>query len=386
LLVASLTRELGDFDLAEDAVQDAILEALRHWPDSGAPREPGAWLRVTARRKATDRLRHEARRRASQLPLEAQEIVASESDYRVADDRLVLIFMLCHPALSRASQVALIARALLGLTTQQVAKAFLTSEATMTKRIVRAKRTLAATHASFTIPVGAEARERLGAVLSAVYLLFNEGYLSAGSSNAQREELAADAEWLASLLLRLLPDEPEVIGLLALIRLSLARQRARFDVLGDLVLLEDQDRARWNRAAIDDALALLNRALRLGRPGLFQAQAAIAACHAKARRWQDTNWTMIVSLYDQLLSMTDSPVVRLNRAIALLYRDGPEVALAALDPLCDHLSVYHLYHAARAQVLRAAGRTAEAVDEDQQATRLTANLAELRLLQRRLSR
>jgi RNA polymerase sigma factor (sigma-70 family) len=384
LLVASLTRELGDFDLAEEAVQDAILEAVRHWPESGVPKQPGAWLRVTARRKAAGRLRREARRRDRLQLLGKVEETAPEPEPVVIDDRLVLIFMCCHPALSREAQLALTLRSLLGLTTAQLAKAFFTSEATMIQRIVRAKRKIAEARIPFAIPSGDEVQGRLTEVLTSLYVMFNEGYLSAGPSASQRAELADDAEWLASLLMRLLPEEPEVIGLLALIRLHQARRLARFDAAGDLVLLKDQDRSLWDRAAIDDALALLNGALRMGVPGFYQAQAAIAACHATARRWEDTDWHLIVSLYDQLLAISDSPIAALNRVIALQYRDGPEVALTALDRMAGRLRSYHLFHAARAQMLRALGRTGEAADEDRQASQFTSNPAELHLLQRRL--
>ena len=386
LLVASLTRQLGNFDLAEEAVQDAILEAVRHWPESGVPSEPGAWLRVTARRKAADRLRREARHRDRIQLLGKMEQAAPEPQPGVIDDRLVLIFMCCHPTLPREAQVALTLRSLLGLTTAQLARAFLTTDATMTKRIVRAKRKIVEARIPFAIPSGDEVRSRLTEVLTSVYVMFNEGYLSAGPSASQRIELAADAEWLASLLLQLMPDEPEVIGLLALIRLHQARRLARFDAAGELVLLKDQDRSLWDRAAIDEALELLNSALRIGQPGFYQAQAAIAACHATSRRWEDTDWHLIVHLYDQLLATGDSPVAALNRAIALRYRDGPEAALAALDPMAERLRSYHLFHAARAQMLRALGRTSEAADEDRQASQLTGNPAELNLLQRRIER
>jgi RNA polymerase sigma-70 factor (ECF subfamily) len=383
-LVASLTRELRNFDLAEEAVQDAILAAVRHWPVSGAPQEPGAWLRVTARRKAIGRLRREARYRDRLELLDTVEEAAPEPTPGVIDDRLVLIFMCCHPTLSREAQVALTLRSLLGLTTTQLAKAFLTTEATMTQRIVRAKRTIVEAGIPFALPSGDDVTFRLGEALTSVYAMFNEGYLSAGPSASQRPDLASDAEWLAGLLLQLLPEEPEVIGLLALIRLHQARRSARFDAAGALVLLQDQDRSRWDRAAIDDALALLNRALRLGAPGAYQAQAAIAACHATARRWEETNWGLIVRLYDQLLTLTDSPIAALNRAIALQYRDGPEAALAELEPMAGRLTSYHLFHAAKAQLLRALDRTAEAAAEDRLAWRLTSNPAELRLLQRKI--
>jgi RNA polymerase sigma factor (sigma-70 family) len=264
LLVASLTRQLGDFDLAEEAVQDAILEAVRHWPESGVPREPGAWLRVTARRRAVDRFRREARHLAGLQLLGQVEQTAAEPDHSVVDDRLVLIFMCCHPTLSREAQVALTLRSVLGLTTQQLAKVFLTTEATMTKRIVRAKRKIVESKVPFAVPSGEEVKGRLAEVLSSVYVMFNEGYLSAGPSESQRAQLAGDAEWLASLLIQLLPEEREAIGLLALMRLHEARRLARFDPEGELVLLKDQDRSLWDRGAIDDALALLNSALRMG--------------------------------------------------------------------------------------------------------------------------
>ena len=384
LLVASLTRQLGDFDLAEEAVQDAILEAVRHWPESGVPEQPGAWLRVTARRRAVDRLRRQARQHDRLHLLGRIEETRPEPEPGLIDDRLVLVFMCCHPTLSREAQVALTLRSLLGVTTAQLAKAFLTTEATMTKRIVRAKRKIVEAKIPFAIPSGDEVRGRVAEVLSSVYVLFNEGYLSAGPSASQRAELAGDAEWLASLLVQLLPDEPEVIGLLALIRLHQARRLARFEAAGDLVLLKDQDRSLWDRAAIDEALALLNRALRMGQPGFYQAQAAIAACHATSRHWEDTDWHLIVSLYDQLLSVSDSPIAALNRTIALQYRDGPEAGLAALDAMAGRLDSYHLFHAARAQMLRAVGRLGEAADEDRQASELTSNPAELNLLQRRI--
>ncbi|MBO0684105.1 MAG: RNA polymerase sigma factor [Candidatus Dormibacteraeota bacterium] len=384
LLVASLTRQLGDFDLAEEAVQDAIVEALRHWPVSGVPAQPGAWLRVTARRRATDRLRREARRRDRSHLLEAIEQAAPDPGPGVVDDRLVLVFMCCHPALPRESQVALTLRCLLGLTTTQLASAFLTSEATMAKRIVRAKRRIVEAAVPFAVPSGGEVKERLAEVLTSVYVMFNEGYLSAGPSDPQRAGLADDAEWLAGLLERLMPDEPEVVGLLALIRLHQARRRARFDAAGNLVLLKDQDRSLWDEAAINRALTLLTAALRRGQLGPYQAQAAIAGCHARSRRWEDTDWGLIVRLYDQLLALGDSPVAALNRAVAVQYLDGAEAGMAALDPLAARLETYHLFHAARAQMLRELGRFAEASDEDRRASVLTSNPAELSLLKQRI--
>jgi predicted RNA polymerase sigma factor len=296
----------------------------------------------------------------------------------------VLLFMCCHPTLSREAQVALTLRSLLGMTTSQLAKAFLTSEATMTKRIVRAKRKIVEASIPFAIPRGDEIRDRLSEVLTSIYVMYNEGYLSAGPANAQREELANDAEWLAGLLHQLLPEEPEATGLLALIKLHQARRRARFDGLGEIVLMEDQDRALWDRSAITSTLTLLTSALKKGQPGFYQAQAAIAGCHAVAASWEDTNWDLIVSLYDQLLSIADSPIASLNRAIAVQYRDGPEAGLAALDPLAGRLEIYHLFHAARAQMLHRLERSAEAMNEDRIAAELTSNPAELSLLHRRI--
>jgi RNA polymerase sigma factor (sigma-70 family) len=385
-LVASLTRHLGNFDLAEESVQDAIVEALRRWPESGVPKEPGAWLRVTARRKAIDRLRRVAREHDRLQVLGRLDDEEAATETGVADDRLVLLFMCCHPTLSREAQLALTLRSVLGLTTPQLARAFLTSEATMTKRIVRAKRKIVEAKIPFAIPSGEDAKARLAEVLACVYVMFNEGYLSAGPDAAEQADLADDAAWLASLLADLVPDEPEVRGLQALIQLHQARRPARFDADGELILLQDQDRSIWDRAAMEEALGTLNDALRMGRPGFYQAQAAIAGCHAIARSWEATDWNMIVSLYDELISITDSPIVDLNRAIALEQRDGPAAALAALDPLADRLDEYHLYHAARAQFLRALGRTREAADEDRRAAQLTTNPAELNLLQRRIDR
>ena len=383
-LVASLTRQFGNFDVAEEAVQDAIVEAVRRWPDAGVPREPGAWLRVTARRKATDRLRREARLAGRLAVLAEFAKVDAEAESPLADDRLVLMFMCCHPSLSREAQVALTLRCLLGLTMAQLAKAFLTSEATMTKRIVRAKRKIVEARVPFAVPAVAEAKSRLGEVLTSIYVMFNEGYLSAGPDPSDREDLADDAEWLARLVHELMPAEPEVIGLLALIRLHQARRRARFNAEG-IVLLRNQDRELWDRPTIESALELLNSALRMRQPGLYQLQAAIAGCHAVARSWEATDWSLIVTLYDRLVEISESPVAQLNRAIALRHRDGPAAALAAIDPLAGRLDSYHLYHAARAEFLRELGRPREAAEADHRAAALTANPAEHKLLLSRIA-
>jgi predicted RNA polymerase sigma factor len=384
-IVGGLVRLLGDFDLAEDAVQDAIVEALRVWPERGVPPQPGAWLRVTARRRAVDRLRREARHRDKLALLGRLESVGAEGQAPVADDRLALVFMCCHPSLSREAQLALTLRSVLGLTTTQLARAFLTTEATMTKRIVRAKRRLVDGEVSFAVPSGDALTGRLDEVLAAVYLMFNEGYLSTGPDAPERAELAADAQWLAGLLLELLPDEPEVIGLAALIGLHQARRRSRFDAEWHLVLLGEQERSLWDAGSIQRSIALLNGALRQGRPGRYQAQAAIAACHARARRWEDTDWEQILALYDLLESLDDSPVVALNRAIALSHTAGAAAALEAIEPLAERLAGYHLYHATRAHLLRDLGRIQEAANEDGTAAELTRNPAERHLLEQRSS-
>ena len=385
-LVASLTRQLGDFDLAEEAVQDAIVEALRHWPDSGVPREPGAWLRVTARRKATDRLRREGRLRDRIELMGRLDATQEDQASTVLDDRLVLIFMCCHPVLSREAQVALTLRSLLGLTTAQLAKAFLTSEATITKRIVRAKRKIVEAKIQFAIPQSDDVDDRLAEVLTSLYVTFNEGYLSAGPLASQRAELADDAEWLAGLLLQLLPDEPEVIGLLALIRLHQARRLARFDSAGNLVLLQDQDRSLWDQAAIEDSVRLLSRALHMGRPGVYQCQAAIAACHARSRRWEDTDWGLIISLYDQLLAISDSPVAALNRAIAIGECSGAQQGLEAIRAIRnpERLAKYPFYFAALGKFELQSGEYENAREHFLAALALARNPMERHFLEQRV--
>lgn len=304
-----------------------------------------------------------------------------------ADDRLELIFTCCHPALSRDAQVALTLRSVLGLTTPEIAKAFLVPEATLAQRIVRAKRKIAEAGITFRAPEPRELPERLDQVLAVLYLVFNEGYLSSRSDRAARRDLAEDAEWLASLLASLVPDEPEVLGLLALMRLHLARASARFDEHGRLVLLRDQDRSRWDRRRIDDGIRLVERAGALKRPGPYQLQAAIAAVHAEAPAWEATDWPQILRLYDALLAASGgSPVVRLNRAIALRQVAGPELALCEVDAIADDLDRYHLLHATRAELLRDLGRADDARDADRRALELTDNPAERVLLEERIAR
>jgi RNA polymerase sigma-70 factor (ECF subfamily) len=380
-LTATLVRFLGDFDLGEELVQEALLEALEHWPREGIPQRPGAWLLVTARRKALDRIRREATYR-QKLSL----LVGSQaSDIRVEeDDRLRLMFTCCHPALSREAQVALTLRAVMGLTTTEIARAFLTSESTIAQRIVRAKRKIVDAAIPYRLPADSEMRDRLQEVLAVLYLTFNEGYLCT-EGGPERRELAADALWLAGLLSRLMPRESEVMGLLALMRLHMARADARFDARGRLLLLKDQDRSRWNRTAIKESVALIEEAALLRRPGPYQVQAAIAACHAEAPDWEATDWAQILILYQALLHYWPTPVVRLNQAIALRYLSGPAAALQEVDRLQPELDDYHLYHATRAQLLRAIGRSEEARAADARALQLTANPAERELIEERLA-
>jgi RNA polymerase sigma-70 factor (ECF subfamily) len=372
-----LVRIVGDFSAAEDIVQDALLVALERWPVEGIPRRPDAWLLTVARRRAIDRLRRDARYREKLALLERPEP-------QEPDDRLRLIFTCCHPALSREGQVALTLRTICGLTSEEIASAFLTSEATVAQRLVRAKRKISGAGIPYRVPRADELNDRLNEVLAVLYLMFNEGYLTSSGEQPERRDLTEDAEWLAALLARLMPTEPEVLGLLALIRLHRARAEARFDQEGRLVLLRDQDRSRWDHSAIAAAADLVVKASHLHRPGPYQIQAAIVACHAEAPSWEETDWLQILYLYDALLCHAPSPVTRLNRAVAVRYVRGPAAALAEVDALADTLDRYHLYHATRAELLRDLGRMAEARRADAEALRLTSNPAERALLEQRL--
>jgi RNA polymerase sigma factor (sigma-70 family) len=383
-----MVRVLGNFDIAEEVVQDSLVAALERWPEQGIPDNPGAWLMTTARRRAIDLLRRD-RRYVEKVALLERSAAPTMPDGMgtpagEADDRLRLIFICCHPALAQEAQVALTLRAVAGFTTQEIAAAFLVSEATMAQRIVRAKRKIVAANIPYRVPEGPELPARVDAVLAVLYLMFNEGYLSRGPQVAARRDLAEDALWLASLLARLLPDQAELLGLIALMRLHIARARSRFDEAGEMVLLPEQDRALWDQSAIADGLEVLGRAAGLDAPGPYQLQAAIAAVHAESPSWARTDWRQIVILYDALLRFADTPVVRLNRAVAVSHVSGPQVALGEVNDLAISLGGYHLFHATRAELLDELGETALAREARLRALELCQNPAERSLLTRKL--
>jgi RNA polymerase sigma factor (sigma-70 family) len=380
-LTAALVRALGDFDLAEEVVQDSLVAALEKWPEQGIPDKPGAWLMTTARRRAIDILRRNKRYREK---LEVLERATLGPEPPEADDRLRLIFTCCHPALSQEAQVALTLRAVAGFTTAEIASAFLVAEATVAQRIVRAKRKIVDAHIPYRVPEGKELADRLDGVLSVLYLMFNEGYLSRGAQVAMRRDLADDAVWLTSLVARLMPDQPEALGLLALMKLTLARSASRFDAAGEMVLLPDQDRGLWDRSYMAEGIALLDRAGAMRMTGPYQIQAAIAALHMEARSWSETDWHQIVLLYDALLRVADSPVVRLNRAVALSHFVGPELALGEVNDLAMALSAYHLFHSTRAELLDQLGEPVLAREARRRALDLCQNPAERSLLLRKL--
>lgn len=370
-LIAGLTRLVGDMTVAEDLAQDAFVAALEQWPRAGIPEQPGAWLMTTAKRRAIDHHRRRATLSRKQelmvrdVELEqqlAQPDLAAQID-RVPDDVLRLVFMTCHPVLPREARVALTLRLVGGLSTAEIARAFLVSEATVAQRIVRAKRTLVEAQVRFETPVVDELRTRLAAVLEVVYLIFNEGYAPTDGDAWVRPSLCADAVRLGRILAALLPDEPEVHGLLALMELQASRFGARQGPDGELLLLAEQDRARWDRLLIARGLAALSRAQRLsGTLGPYTLQAAIAACHSRAASVEATDWPRIVALYDGLVALTGSPVVELNRAVAVAMAFGPQAGLELLDDLVDEpaLRAYHLLPAVRADLLLRLGRPAEA--------------------------
>ncbi|HTX28481.1 MAG TPA: sigma-70 family RNA polymerase sigma factor [Streptosporangiaceae bacterium] len=382
---AALAARLGDVGLAEDAVQDAFVEAIEHWRDGEIPPNCGGWLATTARRKAIDRLRR-ARAGQEKLALLAATVDDTDEDTETADDEFLgMIFACCHPALPRESQIALTLRAVCGLSTAQIAAAFLVAEPAMTQRLLRARKALRAAHADVRVPDPDDLADRLAEVLAVVYLVFNEGYLASAGRQPARRDLAVQAVTLTRLLHRLMPREPEVGGLLALMLLHESRAATRFDGWGRMVRLAEQDRAKWDRPLITEATKLLDRALAMRRPGPYQAQAAIAALHAEAPDYDQTDWTHIRQIYDRLQEMTPSPVILLNRAVATRYVLGPEAALAEIEPLAPELDGYRLFHALRAGLLTGLGRGDEARAASERALALAGNPAERELLARRVS-
>src|SRR5260221_7759265 len=367
-LTAALVRIVGGFAVAEEIVQDALLVALERWPVDGIPERPGAWLLTVARRRALNQLSRDARYREKLAQLE-QPILQEP------DDRVRLMFTCCHPALSRASQVALTLRAVCGFTTSEIAHAFLVSETTVAQRIVRARRKIVAARIPYCIPSDDKLGERLSEVLAVLYLMFNEGYLASSGATPTRRDLAEDAAWLTALVAWGLSGEPEPLGLLALMRLHLARAEARFTGAGELVLLVDQDRTLWDRSMIAEGIALIEQAAALGRPGPYQVEAAIVACHAEAESWAAT---------DLLLRVSPSPVVRLNRAVAVRQVERPETALAEVNALARDLEHYHLFHAIRGELLLELSEREQARASVLRALELTQNRAEQSLLARRL--
>jgi len=389
-VLATLVRVAGSFELAEDAVQDAVLRALEVWPRAGVPEQPRAWLTLTARNRAIDLLRREGHRAGKEKAATALADLQAQpplpTDAAVDDDLLRLLFTCCHPSLDLQTQTALALRTLCGLTTAEVGRSLLVTEATMAKRLTRGRRKIAVAGIPYRCPTGPELSGRLRGVLTTVYLLFNEGYSASAGQDPLRCELSDQALRLSRLLRGLLPDEASVTGLLALLILQNSRQAARLDADGDVVLLADQDRSRWDRTAIDEGMTLLGVALRRTptRPDLYATQAAIAACHALAPRWNDTNWAALLSWYDVLLTISDTPVVRLSRAVAVAETRGPAEGLAALEQVGD-LPGYAALPAARGELLHRLGRSDEALAAWRQALRLPSNQAEHRRLRRRIA-
>jgi RNA polymerase sigma-70 factor (ECF subfamily) len=398
-VVASLIRMTGDWDLAEECAQDAFTRALEHWPHDGVPRNPGAWLTTTARNRALDRLRRRTTEAVKLRQVAATVRIEDGSDVRlgdgdadgdesgIGDDRLRLIFTCCHPALPLEARVALTLRTLAGLTTGEVARAFLVSEATMAKRLVRAKSKIRNAGIPYRVPPAHLLKERVAGVVAVLYLLFNEGYAATAGDDLVRESLCAEAISLARVLARLMPGEPEPAGLLALMLLHHARRVTRLDEAGELVTLEHQDRSRWDHTAISEGVAILDAALRLGHPGPYQVQAAIAACHATAESAADVDWAQIALLYERLGELMPSAVVELNRAVAVAMSDSPAAGLALVEKLEAEgmLAGYYLLPATRADLLRRMRRHDEACAAYREALALTSTEAERRYLSRRLA-
>jgi RNA polymerase sigma-70 factor (ECF subfamily) len=382
--VAVLARATGDLALAEDAVQDAFATALEQWPD-GAPRNPGAWILTVARNRALDRLRRERTlARKTELLARLEEVSLPDDMSALPDERLALMFACCHPALPADVRVPLTLRMVGGLSTAEIARAFLVPESTLSQRLVRAKRKIRQAGIPLAVPVDHDLPERLRSVLAVLYLVFNEGYASTAGTDLVRNDLCDEAIRLAKLLAVSMPDEPEALGLLALMLLHDSRREARTRADGDLVLLEEQDRGRWNRAQIEDGKRLLERALSFRRPGPYQLQAAIAAVHASATDPDETDWAQIAALYRELVRVDPSPVVELNRAVAVAMATRPEEGLALVERIRG-LDGYHLLHAARADLLRQSGRREEAAAAYGRALALAPSPLERAFLERRLS-
>ena len=384
--VATLIRAIGDFDLAEEAVQDAFVTALERWPADGVPDNPAAWITTTARNRAIDRLRRDTSGRSKSELVERMRALdeIGQGMPEIPDDRLRLIFTCCHPALAIDARIALTLRTVGGLSTREIARAFLVPEPTVAQRLVRAKKKISTSGIPYRVPPRELLAERLVGVLAVLYLIFNEGYSATSGDDLVRGELCDEAIWMTRIVDRLLPEQPEVLGLLALMLLHHSRRATRTDGHGHLVLMDDQDRARWDQPMIDEGLATLDRAIALRVPGPYQLQSAIAALHARAPRPEDTDWPQIASLYGALAATTPSPVIDLNRAVAISMADGPAPALALLDALDEDLHGYHLFHAARGDVLRRLDRLPQAAEAYRNALALVTNASERAFLERRL--
>jgi RNA polymerase sigma-70 factor (ECF subfamily) len=393
-ILATLIRISGSFDLAEEAMQEAFATAVSHWPAKGVPNNPGAWITSVAHRKLVDHSRRERTRREKQEPLLYETPTTYQPDMTMLeaepitfpDDRLRLIFTCCHPALHQEAQVALTLRTLGGLTTPEIARAFLLPEPTLAQRLVRAKRKIADARIPYEVPPRAQLPERLGSVQSVIYLVFNEGYSATAGDSLVRRELCSEAIRLCRTLCELLPGEPENLGLLALMLLHDSRRDARMNKQGKLVTLEEQDRSLWDRERIREGVALLNQALRMRQAGPYQLQAAISAIHAEAATPQETDWHEIAAIYQQLMRLSPTPVVELNHAVAVAMSEGLERGLAQIDQVgaCGRLEDYHLFHAARADILRRLGRRTDSAEAYTAALKLVTNKVEQEYLRERL--